>query len=72
MMGHSLPNRQLLGSVRFQEADQEIADMAGVIVQFLGQGPGQVVDTAATDDDTRILLIVGYDVGRCCTKVSVP
>lgn len=71
-MGHDLPNRQLLGSLWFQEADQEIAEVAEAIVQFLGQGPGHVVDTAETDDDTRVILVVGYDVGRCRTAEAEP
>lgn len=71
-MGHSLPNRQLLGSVRFQEADQETAEAAEAIVQFLCQGPGHVVDTAQSNDDTRVILVVGYDVGRCRTAESEP
>lgn len=63
-MSTSLPNRQRLTSIRFQETDQQPYEAAKAIVDFLRPGPGRVVDTSETPDDTRELLVLGYVIDR--------
>jgi hypothetical protein len=49
-----------LGVIRIQEADQDVEGAATRIVRFLAAAPGRIVDAAASSDEVREIVVVGY------------